>query len=82
MIGKGAFFSINTYFSPCLRTLQNFLDFKMRRFDLTRDNTNQNSSGRGLPSKKDLNSTSDLSGCENGTSCDAPLTVANDSMLP
>jgi hypothetical protein len=42
----------------------------------------QNSSGRGLPSKKDLNSTSDLSGCENGASCDAPLTVANDSMLP
>jgi hypothetical protein len=45
-------------------------------------NTYQNSSGRGLPSKKDLNSTSDLSGCENGASCDAPLTVANDSMLP
>jgi len=54
----------------------------MRRFDLTRDNTNQNSSGRALPSKKDLNKTSDLSGCEKGTSCDAPLTVANDSMLP
>lgn len=68
----------------------------MRRFDLKKKktssdltttqpilhNTNQNSSGRGFPSKKDLNNTSDLSGCEKGASCDAPLTVANDSMLP
>jgi len=39
-------------------------------------------SGKGMPFKNDLNSTSDLSGCEKGTSCEAPLTVANERILP
>ncbi|KAF7819142.1 10 kDa chaperonin, mitochondrial-like [Senna tora] len=39
-------------------------------------------SGSGLPSKNALNSTSDLSGCENGASWAAPLMVANDNMSP
>lgn len=42
----------------------------------------QNVSGSGRPSKNDLNSTSDLSGWENGASCDAPLIVAKESILP
>lgn len=42
----------------------------------------QKASGKGLPSKNDLNSTSDLSGCENGASWDAPLMVAKESILP
>jgi|APAra0007618257_1042622.scaffolds.fasta_scaffold00183_3 hypothetical protein len=42
----------------------------------------QNSSGRGWPSKNALNRTSDLSGCENGTSCEAPRTVAKDKTFP
>jgi len=42
----------------------------------------QSMSGRGRVSRKDLNSTSDLFGCEKGASCDAPLTVANDNMFP
>lgn len=41
----------------------------------------QNSSGKGRPCKNDLNSTRDLSGCENGASWDAPLMVAKESML-
>ncbi|KAH0925483.1 hypothetical protein HID58_017739 [Brassica napus] len=38
--------------------------------------------GRGLPPKNALNNTSDLSGCENGTSWAAPLTVANANTFP
>lgn len=43
---------------------------------------NQNASGRGRLSKNALNSTSDLSGWENGASWDAPLMVAKDKILP
>ena len=42
----------------------------------------QETSGKGMPSKNDLNSTSDLSGCEKGASWEAPLTVANERILP
>lgn len=42
----------------------------------------QNVSGRGLLSKNDLNSISDLSGCENGASWEAPLMVAKERILP
>lgn len=38
--------------------------------------------GSGFPSRNDLNRTRDLPGCEKGTSCDAPLTVANVSRFP
>jgi len=39
-------------------------------------------SGKDLPSKNDLNSISDLLGCEKGASWEAPLTVANERILP
>lgn len=42
----------------------------------------QNDSGKGFPFKNDRNNTNDLSGCENGASCDAPLTVANENIFP
>lgn len=38
--------------------------------------------GSCFPSKNALNRTKDLSGCENGASCDAPLMVAKDNILP
>lgn len=46
------------------------------------DRYDQKASGRGWLSKNDLNNTSDLSGCENGASCDAPLIVAKERILP
>lgn len=38
--------------------------------------------GRVLPVTKDAKRTRDLSGCENGASCEAPLIVAKDSKSP
>lgn len=39
-------------------------------------------SGSGFPSRNDLNSKSDLSGCVAGAKCEAPLMLANDRELP
>ncbi|CAL5431321.1 unnamed protein product [Camellia sinensis] len=39
-------------------------------------------SGGGFPPKNELKRTSNLSGCENGASCAAPLMVAKDSISP
>jgi len=41
----------------------------------------QNASGKGPPSKNDLNNTSDLLGCEKGASYEAPLRVVNERIL-
>jgi hypothetical protein len=51
-------------------------------FSVMKWSPDQNASGRGWPPRNALNSTSDLSGCENGASWDAPLMVAKDRILP
>jgi len=60
---------------PCLLTIEYV-------FPVMKWSADQKASGRGWPPKNALNRTSDLSGCENGASWDAPLMVAKDRILP
>lgn len=64
---------------PCLDSNQTSYNLI---WTLSNWSVDQNASGSGRPSRNDLNKTSDRSGCENGASCDAPLIVAKESILP
>ncbi|KAK6922466.1 hypothetical protein RJ641_012973 [Dillenia turbinata] len=58
------------------------LALKFTRLQMRVEAPTLNASGNGRPSKKALNRPSDLPGCENGASWDAPLMVANDKISP
>ena len=78
---KNFFTFLLTSQKPCGIEKQAYFTY-IHTYSLKPKLVHQKFAGSGLPSMNDLNSTSDLSGCEKGASCEAPLTVANETMFP